>query len=302
MKIVRFLPQVLLISLLLALAGIVGLGLAQAPELPEERQPHGVVSIDAVVNSEISYQGVLKESGSPVTGNRDMKFRAYSDETCTTQVGNEIVKNDVKIVEGLFSVELNVNQNNFNGQGLWMEVEVGGTKIGCQEILPVPYALSLRPGARIEGPPGSVHLAFSSGIPSEGHGILAKGDDYGVVGIGKKAAIYGEGDVKQNLTGNGLVKAAVSVNCQDSSVLACTRSFNNVTTDTITCSPGPGDGRCYIDFGFVLTERYWVATANGQSKFGATCFIDDTKKDQLNCGRWDYLGNYKDGPIMVLVY
>ena len=70
MKIVRFVPQVLLISLLLALTGIVGLGLAQAPELLEQGQPQGEVSIDAVVNSEISYQGVLKESGSPVTGAR----------------------------------------------------------------------------------------------------------------------------------------------------------------------------------------------------------------------------------------
>jgi hypothetical protein len=44
-----------------------------------------------------------------------------------------------------------VSQNHFNGQGLWVAVDVGGTVVGCQEILPVPYALSLRPGAVISG-------------------------------------------------------------------------------------------------------------------------------------------------------
>lgn len=150
MKTVKFLPHVLLIGLLLALEGSVGLGLAQVPELPEEVQPQGEVSIAASVGSKFSYQGVLKESGSPVTGSRDMTFLLYSDDTCTTQVGSDIVKSGVQVTDGLFSVELDVVHGYFNGQGLWLEVEVGGTKIGCQEILPVPYALSLRPGAQIK--------------------------------------------------------------------------------------------------------------------------------------------------------
>jgi hypothetical protein len=57
-----------------------------------EVQPQGEVSIAATVGSKFSYQGVLRENGSPVTGSRDMTFRLYSDDTCSTQVGSDIAR------------------------------------------------------------------------------------------------------------------------------------------------------------------------------------------------------------------
>lgn len=123
--------------------------LAQAPDRPDV--PDEDLAIDAIVSSKFSYQGRLSEAGSPVNGLRDMIFRLYTDDTCTTQVGSNITRNDVPVSNGLFSVELTVSHINFNGQGLWLGIEIEGTEIGCQEILPVPYALSLRPGAIITG-------------------------------------------------------------------------------------------------------------------------------------------------------
>jgi hypothetical protein len=113
--------------------------------------PQAPVTVDAAVNSRIGYQGVLKESGAPVTGTRNMTFRLYDDSACTSQVGSDIVKNGVQVTNGLFNVALDVTQSNFNGQGLWVRLVIGATSIGCQEILPAPYALSLRPGASIQG-------------------------------------------------------------------------------------------------------------------------------------------------------
>lgn len=380
MKAVKFLPYVLVVGLLLTLAGSVGLGLAQGPEPPEEEvQPRGDLSIEAAVSSKFSYQGVLKESGSPVTGSREMTFRLYSDDTCTTQVGSDIVESGVQVTDGLFSVELDVTHSHFNGQGLWLEVEVGGTKIGCQEILPVPYALSLRPGAQVIGEQtnwnaiyayntattggttygvygrtdsgsfgasgvfgeatiGSAYgvygrangsNSFASGVFGEatatsnqvygvrgqsastsgygvyGHATAASGTTYGVWGQSTSpdgAAIYGSGDVKQNRTGNGLVKAAVRVNCNDDLLLACTRYFNNVTSGSIYCSLGPSNGRCTIDFGFDISDRYWVANAVGQTDYSVTCQLGSVN-DQLDCGRWQAgTGMDTDGDIMVLVY
>ncbi|MBN1667229.1 MAG: hypothetical protein JW862_09070, partial [Anaerolineales bacterium] len=150
-----FLAGLVTLGLLLML--ISGIASAQSPASVAGDSPTEVdASIDATVNSKISYQGMLTESGQPVTGSRDLLFRLYSNSTCTTQVGSDIVKNSVSITDGLFSIELPVTHSHFNGQGLWLRTRVGAsTWLGCQEILPVPYALSLRPGAIIEGAPGA---------------------------------------------------------------------------------------------------------------------------------------------------
>lgn len=160
----------LLLALLLTSSS---LGWAQGPGLPQ-----GNADITAMVNSRISYQGVLKEGGEPVSGPRDMVFRFYSDSVCTTQVGSDIVKTGVPVNNGLFSVELDVTQGDFDGQGLWLEVEVGGMAIGCREVLPVPYALSLRPGAHVEGPVFSSDNAVITAINTQG-GPLAGDGLYG---------------------------------------------------------------------------------------------------------------------------
>jgi hypothetical protein len=130
-----------MLTLLLGVSGTV----AQNP------RPRAEVSLEATVNSRISYQGVLKENGNPVTGNRDMTFRLHANDACTNQVGGDIVIPGVPVADGLFSVALDVAHDDLNGQGLWLEVEVDGTAVVCQEILPVPYALSLRPGANVIG-------------------------------------------------------------------------------------------------------------------------------------------------------
>ncbi len=148
MKKQRILVSVLALALLLTLAG--GITQAQGPgPQKEEMQPQTELSIESAVHSKFSYQGRLTDGGNPVNGSRNMIFRLYSDSSCTTQVGSDIVKGNVQVSDGFFDVELEVDHSDFNGQALWLEVEVGGTPIGCQEILPVPYALSLRPGAKI---------------------------------------------------------------------------------------------------------------------------------------------------------
>jgi hypothetical protein len=88
-------------------------------------------------------------------------------------------------VDGLFSVELDVDQSSFSGQALWLQVEVAGPVIGCREILPAPYALGLRPGAYVSGDEGFTadsgattdHWSAICGNATGGSGII-----YGVRG------------------------------------------------------------------------------------------------------------------------
>ena len=63
------------VSLLLTLLLSVGGAAAQDPEPGKEAEPQADAAVTATVASQINYQGVLKESGAPVTGSRDMVFR-----------------------------------------------------------------------------------------------------------------------------------------------------------------------------------------------------------------------------------
>jgi hypothetical protein len=105
---------------------------------------------EGYVSSKISYQGFLQESGSPVTGSRDMVFSIHDAGGCAAPL-EEIVRNGVQVKDGYFSVMLDVTRSNFNGSALWLGVNIGGSLIACQEILPSAYALSLAPGAEITG-------------------------------------------------------------------------------------------------------------------------------------------------------
>ena len=206
MKTRAVLAFLFILSLVGALVLGVTLGKAQEPQPEEAQAPTEEVSIEATVASKISYQGMLKEGGNPVNGTRNMIFRLFSNDTCATQVGSDITKNNVPINNGIFSVDLDVVTSQFNGQALWIQVEIGGTRMACQEILPAPYALSLIPGARILDAESEVYLNpnFLVGISPvrwAKYGVYGKADGsstnttyYGVYGNGKHYGVYANSD------------------------------------------------------------------------------------------------------------
>jgi len=139
------------VIMLLLVSGVGAQSLSQAQDSMQVdlAKPASILSIATHVSEAISYQGVLEESGVPVTGSRDMSFSLYSNDSCTTFITGIVDLDDVPVDNGLFSVQLDFDPTVFTGQALFLEVEVEGTSIACQEILPVPYALSLRPEAII---------------------------------------------------------------------------------------------------------------------------------------------------------
>jgi len=131
----------------------------------------GNAAATEVVTSTFSYQGVLKESNEPVTGDREMVFALYNDDACATMVGSPVTYT-VSVNDGFFDVNLAFNQTYFNGQALWLQTKIEGSAIGCQTIQSVPYANSLRPGAVISGPVTSdgnlLHVRSGSETTDEG--------------------------------------------------------------------------------------------------------------------------------------
>jgi hypothetical protein len=191
--ILSLLTLALLIFLVLASSRAGQKVAAQAREPVDERAASAPLSVSAIVTNSISYQGMLTEGGNPVNGSRDMTFQLYSNAACTAAVGSSIGLPDVPVSDGLFSVAVSVSPSFFNGQALWLGVQVEGAAVGCQEILPAPYALSLRPGARIIGEQtnwdgihventatsGASYGVYGRSNSTEGTGVYARGVDLG---------------------------------------------------------------------------------------------------------------------------
>lgn len=184
----RILMYLVVVSALVLIA--VGGVAAQGPDTTGVAPDGGGGRVD----SSISYQGMLKEGGLPVTGSRDMTFRLYLDPGCITQTGADIEKPGVPVSGGFFTVYLDVPHATFNGRGLWLKAFVVGAGLGCQAILPVPYALSLRPGAAIESyETGPVLQVWNTGT---GDGILGRTTS-------GYAGVYGHSDANYGVWGEG---------------------------------------------------------------------------------------------------
>jgi hypothetical protein len=135
----------------IAVAGVVVLAMALLASQLVASPPMGAADPPLIpdVLYKINYQGQLTDSGgNPLDGTYDMQFLFYDAATGGSPV-RTITKNDVTVSHGLFSVKLDI-WNEFRGR--WLEVKVEGETLSPrQEILAVPYALSLKAGAEIRG-------------------------------------------------------------------------------------------------------------------------------------------------------
>ncbi|MBK8986212.1 MAG: hypothetical protein IPM39_09045 [Chloroflexi bacterium] len=172
------------ITLVLLLVGAAG-AIAQ-------RLPTAPAAVEAVVASGISYQGRLTDpGGTPLNGAYTMRFVVYNASVAGSALWDSGNLN-IAVANGLFNVKLGVSQASFNGQALWLSIIVDGQTLSPrQEILPAPYALSLRPGATIVGDAlGGGEAALSGAAPATGTALRA--DANGGMGLyGSSTNNYG---------------------------------------------------------------------------------------------------------------
>jgi hypothetical protein len=196
----------------IAIAAILVLMTGGAGALP------GQVAPDATVAGKVNYQGRLTDpGGAPLSGTFPMRFQVYNDPAVGTLLWDSNVVN-VDVDHGLFNVALSVDPTDFDGQGLWLRIYVDGEWLSPrQELLPVPYALSLRPGARIVGdiPNGwGIEVFQLSGLATGGavratsatgtavHGYSTNG--FGVAGYSQDSyGVYGYDGGSQQARGYG---------------------------------------------------------------------------------------------------
>ncbi len=123
------------------------------------------------VGTEFSYQGRLLAGGSAASGPHDLQFSLFDAESGGVQVGGTICVDDVHIVDGLFSVELDFGAGMFNGNARWIEIAVrtdntpGNCAAGLYAVLAPRQPLSAAPYAlyALGGPGGGGGFWSASG-------------------------------------------------------------------------------------------------------------------------------------------
>lgn len=96
-------------------------------------------------SSTFTYQGELRDGGSPATGSFDMDFTIWNAASGGSRIGSIIEINDVTVERGRFSVELDFGPTVFNNDPRWLEIEVQGhTLVPRQPVNRSPYSIQTR--------------------------------------------------------------------------------------------------------------------------------------------------------------
>ncbi len=102
-----------------------------------------------------TYQGQLRQGGSPVAKSVDLSFELFDEKTGGNQIGPTVLKSAVMPVNGRFAVKLDFGQEAFGARALWLEVAVRVPHDADdvepfvvleprQPVTPVPMALQTR--------------------------------------------------------------------------------------------------------------------------------------------------------------
>ncbi len=182
----------LLVCLILILGAGRSMSAAASLAPIEEHPPQTTTSMAAMVGNAITYQGYLVKNGSPVTATCDFSFALFNAAN-----GGEFVADagaTVPVTDGQFTALLDFGSEAFTGAARWMQVyvrcpsTVGSYTLlgGRVELTAVPYAHSLRPGAKVFGTEGvTLHVKNSAenGIAVQGEATsLATASDYQAFG------------------------------------------------------------------------------------------------------------------------
>ena len=77
----------------------------------------------SILAQSFTYQGFLKESGTPANGAYDFRFRLWTAASGGVQVGSDLLVNDLTVQNGLFTTELDFG-NVWDGSERYLEIAV----------------------------------------------------------------------------------------------------------------------------------------------------------------------------------
>ncbi|MEZ4518221.1 MAG: hypothetical protein R3C44_15835, partial [Chloroflexota bacterium] len=155
---IRFVTPVLALVALLVVAGVILAG-NQDDGLLAPLTSDDTSAAAVALGTGFNFQGQLADiDGAPLDGQCDLRFGLYDGATGGTKLG-ELSRDNVTVVGGIFAVNLDFDAKLFSGDARWLQIGVRcpagagnyNPAPGRHELTAMPYALSLRPGARVEG-------------------------------------------------------------------------------------------------------------------------------------------------------
>jgi hypothetical protein len=193
-----------LVTLLAILAAIALVPVATA--FGDSGSPQVTTESATALGTGFTYQGKLTDAGAPANGNYDIRFVLYDSDVAGSAIGNTLLKTNVAVVNGLFSVDLDFGtilitptatatvsatatgaatvtvtpvatpfvQPVFDGTARWLEIAVrpGGTS-GAPTVLSPRQPISPAPYALYAKAAGSLAIPFSaSGVTNGGNGVI----------------------------------------------------------------------------------------------------------------------------------
>ncbi len=105
----------------------------------------GCFSSNVHGDTEFTYQGELKQNGSPANGSFNMSFSLWDAIVGGSQIDSNNVFNSVLVVDGKFSVELDFGAESFDNSDRWLNIVVNGNTLSPrQPITRAPLAIQTR--------------------------------------------------------------------------------------------------------------------------------------------------------------
>jgi hypothetical protein len=151
-----------------------------------------IAAAAAPLGTEFTYQGELKLNGGPVGGSTDMKFSLWNAATNGAQVGPTLTFDGVggnpapvQVVLSLFTVALNFGPAPYNGDALWLDIQVRFPS-GVGNYVP------LTPRQKLTAAPYALYALSSPGSGLwTNSGSVTHNTVTGFVGINRAAAVTG---------------------------------------------------------------------------------------------------------------
>ncbi len=224
-------------------------------------------SIAVAQSTSFSYQGVLKEGGSPASGTFHLRFQLWDSPTGGSQIGADHDVPALTVDDGLFTTALNFGASAFNGSDRWLQVQVitnGGSTITNlvprQAISPSPYALY---ALTADGPNltnlNASNLASGTVPNAQLGGTYGNAVSFSNIGNSFAGAFIGDGEAVTNLSAANIASGTLSAaRLPTSGAWPLTGTLN---IDSNTLAIDPVNNRVGIGTNAPLTPLHVVGDA-----------------------------------------